>query len=679
MSRAISESGDKGGAASAPWRQLGPYQLAARIGRGGAADVYAAQGPDGAVAVKVCHSSDHRTRLRFSREVAVLRQLWHPGLVRLYAADEDGDPAWYAMEDLGRISLREVIAASQPQAPVDVSSLVASAASAPLAVAQTPPCGLRPAVAVSLIKTIASAMAHAHSRGIIHRDLKPENVMMRGDGTPVVIDVGLAMDVDDQRFTASGVTLGTVAYMAPEQHLGSDYRIDERCDIYALGQMLSETVTGMTVRMHDEIYRQRLRALPKALRLMIRQATAEDRRWRYASMDAVVEDCRRYLSNEPLLCQTAPWWLRGWKLVCRRPRQTMGVLLAGLLLLASGATWWAWQQQQRALWQSSQDLIMPALPHAPPARSGSWSRQGGLWHSHGAASMRTQQVFPSQIDVEMHWQWQPSQSYAGHVALDIGVVQEQPAGWRVAVQPSGVVTLWWHDAPWWCGRVAVADSVHLRVRISDHTCTLWLNQQQLARFAVPAPVPAGQVRMAVADVGSLQLTGWRVRLPTVPGLVQASTLSHNLLGEAIAAEDAIYSRWRTVTEAAFAELADSRSHPGAILDQWQVLLYRESLRRARASANNAEIERLQQQLSRRNWRLDAWQQRSLVAAVGDDAAVQALNHAAIHASDAQVAAWAAWLLQRRCPHERAQTAPARAAIAARLPADDPHLLLWQDW
>ncbi|TVR08921.1 MAG: serine/threonine protein kinase [Planctomycetota bacterium] len=663
------------------WRSVGPYRLEERIGRGGAADVYAAQGPDGAAAVKICHSRDALVRLRLSREVAALRQLRHPGLVRLYAADDEGDPAWYAMEYLGRLRLRDVIQASQPSAPNDLPTLLAAIADQSLPQANQDPQGLRPAVALGLIKTIASAMAHAHSRGIIHRDLKPENIMVRADGTPVVIDVGLAVDVEDQRLTASGVALGTMAYMAPEQHRGTDIILDERCDVYALGQIVSEVLTGMTVRMHDEQYRRRLRRLPRPLQAVIRQATARDRRWRYASMEAMIEDCQRIERGEPLLIESAPWWARFARFVRWHPQPSLLMLLCVMILSTAAFGWWL-SQRAGVQWQPSHNLLLPTLSQQPLEREGTWRRSDQGWRSIGPASMRTQHIFPGQIDLQVAWEWRPQENAQSGPAIDIGVVQGRPAGWRVGLLRPDVLVVWRHGQPWWTTRIPHHQQVQLRVQLTDQECRLWMDGRKLAAIPLPAPIPAGALELHAPDQGVFALRDWQARFPKLPGRVAAKSLSHNLLGEAIAAENAVFHRWYAVTQAAFEELADSRAHPGPVLDQWQAVLHAEALRRTHLVSDPGRLQSLMPQFHPLLWESDSlniWQQRSLAVALADEAALAQVNHAADTAPDEHLVDWARWLLQRRCEYERSATAPARAAIAARLTSDDPHVLLWADW
>src|SRR5262249_4377691 len=103
---------------------------------------------------------------------------------------------------------------------------------------------LPPQEAAALVETLARAMAAAHQKGVIHRDLKPANVLLAEDGTPKITDFGLAKKLDEVGQTASGAVMGTPSYMAPEQAGGKTGCIGPACDVYALGAILYECLTG---------------------------------------------------------------------------------------------------------------------------------------------------------------------------------------------------------------------------------------------------------------------------------------------------------------------------------------------------------------------------------------------------------------------------------------------------
>lgn len=201
-------------------QQIGKYQLQGVLGQGGMGVVYRSFHPhlSRPVAIKLILSgaADAEARQRFLREAQVVAGLSHPNIIRIFDVDlQDGQP-YLVMELIEGGSLAERL--DRPLAPEQ---------------------------AVGLGIALAQALDYAHAQGIVHRDLKPANVLLRPDGTPVLADFGLARAANplpDQRITASGAVLGTLAYMAPEQL--SSRALDGRTDIYALGVLLFEALTG---------------------------------------------------------------------------------------------------------------------------------------------------------------------------------------------------------------------------------------------------------------------------------------------------------------------------------------------------------------------------------------------------------------------------------------------------
>lgn len=204
---------------------LGRYRLLEEIGRGAMGRVFRALDPntDRIVALKALDAGRDRpaaptdeARVRFLREARAAGRLAHPGIVAVYDADidaESGTP-YLAMELVVGGSLAERIEARGP---------------------------LRWGEAVTVAAAVADALDHAHERGVVHRDLKPANVLLADDGAVKVSDFGVARLLDDSS-TLTGALRGTPAYMAPEQIRGD--AVDGRADLYALGTLLYEMVTG---------------------------------------------------------------------------------------------------------------------------------------------------------------------------------------------------------------------------------------------------------------------------------------------------------------------------------------------------------------------------------------------------------------------------------------------------
>jgi tRNA A-37 threonylcarbamoyl transferase component Bud32 len=206
-------------------KTLGNYRIVERIGRGGMATVYKAYQPalERYVAVKVIHeqlvADDEQFLKRFRREAKAVASLRHPNIVQVFDFGTEDDVSYMVMEYLEGTTLK-----------AELNALVERGETMPLEEAQR------------IFRTLASALEHAHRQGMVHRDIKPANVMLTAKGDVVLTDFGIAKIVGGTQYTATGAFTGTPAYMSPEQ--GQGERGDERSDIYALGVMLYEMVTG---------------------------------------------------------------------------------------------------------------------------------------------------------------------------------------------------------------------------------------------------------------------------------------------------------------------------------------------------------------------------------------------------------------------------------------------------
>ncbi|MEW6284432.1 MAG: protein kinase, partial [Candidatus Eremiobacterota bacterium] len=204
-------------------RTLGGYTLVDELGGGGMARVFRGVpadtlDDDQAVAIKVLHrdyAQDPELQMRFRREVRLCRELNHPHIVRLLDWGEQDGVTYLVLELVRGKTLRD----------------------------RLPPHPLTPEEAFDLLDPILDAVSYAHSMGIVHRDLKPENVMLTDSGTVKVMDFGLARRQQSQsNLTRTGATLGTPAYMAPEQARGG--RLDPASDQYSLGVLAYEILTA---------------------------------------------------------------------------------------------------------------------------------------------------------------------------------------------------------------------------------------------------------------------------------------------------------------------------------------------------------------------------------------------------------------------------------------------------
>jgi serine/threonine protein kinase len=206
-------------------QQLDQFQIQSHIARGGMADVYLGHDVDleRKVALKIMLpvlAMDDQFVARFRREAQTAAQLEHPNIVRVYAIGTapSGQP-YIAMQfvdggDLGQV-IKEATARKQPLTGVQ---------------------------ALSYLRPMADALITAHAAGIIHRDLKPSNILLRPDGAPIMVDLGIAAVQTGPKLTNTGTLIGTPAYMSPEQARGAP--VDGRSDIYSLGVILYEMLTG---------------------------------------------------------------------------------------------------------------------------------------------------------------------------------------------------------------------------------------------------------------------------------------------------------------------------------------------------------------------------------------------------------------------------------------------------
>jgi hypothetical protein len=200
--------------------RLGSYDVRERLGSGGMAVVYrAVQQPLGReVALKALLPSlieDQGFIERFELEAKTLARLDHPNILPIYDFVVTPDVVFLTMPLVSGGTLRDIL----DRGPLDG------------------------ATAWRFLREVGEGLQHAHDAGIIHRDLKPNNVLIRSDGRAVLADFGLARSTNpDKRLTTAGFTLGTPGYMAPEQVLGHD--LDQRVDIYAMGVMTFEMMTG---------------------------------------------------------------------------------------------------------------------------------------------------------------------------------------------------------------------------------------------------------------------------------------------------------------------------------------------------------------------------------------------------------------------------------------------------
>jgi len=304
-------------------RSLGDYELLEEIARGGMGVVYRARqvSLNRLVAVKVLLAAQFaRDTLRFHREAQMAASLSHPNIVSIYEVGEhDGQP-YFSMELIEGRSLADL---SRDQ-----------------------PLGARRAG--ELTKTIAEAVHFAHERHLLHRDLKPSNVLVDASGAPHVTDFGLAKRSDgDADLTLTGQVLGTPSYMPPEQAEAKGGLSTVAGDVYSLGAILYQLLTGRAPFLADMLT-QTLRLViesepisprllnpnvPRDLETICVKCLEKDPQRRYASATELAEELGRFLKDEPIRARPlrAPAKLLRW---CRRkPAPALSIATAAVLLL----------------------------------------------------------------------------------------------------------------------------------------------------------------------------------------------------------------------------------------------------------------------------------------------------------------------------------------------------------
>ncbi|MEM7201488.1 MAG: protein kinase [Planctomycetota bacterium] len=315
--------------------QLGRYELQEEIGRGGQGVVYRALDPqlERIVAVKVLSGLgpwSRRAVQRFRREAVAASKLEHPSICPVYDAGWHGGQPFLAMRLVDGETLAQRIADARAT-PGD------------------PAPGRRSrSELLWFFERAARALQHAHERGVLHRDVKPGNLMIARDGTPVLLDFGLALEAGAERVTrtGSGETPGTLPYMAPEQIDGGP--AEPRTDLWGLAVSLYEALTlqrpfgGPTPRAIERaILTQPVAApsrhglrLDRALTVVVQTGLAKDPRHRYANCAALADDLAAAREGRPIAARPRPWPAQVLSWVRRRPRAALAAAL-GLGLAAT--------------------------------------------------------------------------------------------------------------------------------------------------------------------------------------------------------------------------------------------------------------------------------------------------------------------------------------------------------
>jgi serine/threonine protein kinase/tetratricopeptide (TPR) repeat protein len=314
---------------------FGDYELLEQIGRGGQGVVFRARQKslNRTVALKVINlgqwaSKTHLKRFRLEAEAAA--RLEHPGIVPIHEVGERDGSCYFSMKFIEGGQLDEVVRR------------------APMSIRQ----------AVELIAKVARTVHYAHEHGILHRDIKPGNILLDAKGEPRLTDFGLARLVEtESTVTRTMEVLGTPSYMAPEQAVGNNAAISSATDVYGLGAVLYQLLTGQppfaggttyeTIKLVlDNEPRQPRQLNPKIdrdLSTICLKCLEKDPKRRYSSALALAEDLERWLKHEPISARRTGIVGRSKKWVRRNP--TSAFLAASLVALAAVVGWNIWKSE----------------------------------------------------------------------------------------------------------------------------------------------------------------------------------------------------------------------------------------------------------------------------------------------------------------------------------------------
>jgi TolB-like protein/predicted Ser/Thr protein kinase len=315
--------------------ELGDYELLKVVGRGGQGVVYRAhqKSLNRTVALKVISLGSWATEAhlkRFRREAEAAARLEHPGIVPIHEVGERDGSCYFSMKFVEGGQLDEVVRRT------------------PMSIRQ----------AAELIAKVARTVHYAHEHGILHRDIKPGNILLDAKGEPLLTDFGLARLTEaESTVTRTKEVMGTPSYMAPEQAMGNNAAVSSATDVYGLGAVLYQLLTGHppfaggttyeTIKLVLDTEPRQPRLLnPKIdrdLSTICVKCLEKDPKRRYPSSLALAEDLEHWLKHEPIQARRSGVLTRGKKWVRRKP--AIAALIVSLVAFAATLGWVVWKSE----------------------------------------------------------------------------------------------------------------------------------------------------------------------------------------------------------------------------------------------------------------------------------------------------------------------------------------------